>query len=144
MSVEISKSEFIRNHMKLSVPDLIAKAAEAGLEIKPGLIYGLRSKAKLDAAGATSTAPVIQPGKKAKKKVAKKKVAKLAAAPVVKPSKKAKKKAARKIAPRMAQKHASLSNGKTQGSAPVAIVFFDTAALVNSMKENFPQLAQGR
>ena len=122
MSVTVNKSEFVRNNIKLSTSDIIAKAAEAGIEIGASLIYGLRSKmnkVKLEASGAT---PVVKSGKKAKKKVAKIKSRRVVQAPV----------------------SLSNSNGKAHGSSPVAIVFFDTAALVNSMKENFPQLSQGR
>jgi DNA invertase Pin-like site-specific DNA recombinase len=143
MSVTVNKSEFVRNNIKLSTSDIIAKAAEAGIEIGASLIYGLRSKmnkVKLEASGAT---PVVKSGKKAKKKVAK---IKAASTPVVKPGKKAKKKVAKIKSRRVVQAPVSLSNsnGKAHGSSPVAIVFFDTAALVNSMKENFPQLSQGR
>jgi hypothetical protein len=120
MSTKVNKSEFVRSNLKLDVADIIAKGAEAGLVITPGLVYGLRSKAKLAAAG---VAPAVKPGKKAKKK-------------------------ARKIAIRTAQRHVPApraSNGSSKVSpTPVAIVFFDSNALVNSMRENFPQLSQGR
>jgi hypothetical protein len=73
-------SEFIRNHPKLSVADLIQEAAKHGLDIKKNLIYNVRSKDRTAAEGA-GEAP-------ARKKVSKK--AKVAAVKAKKVSKKAK------------------------------------------------------
>jgi len=39
-----NNSEFIRNHSKLSVADLIAEAAKQGLTIKKSLVYNVRSR----------------------------------------------------------------------------------------------------
>ena len=42
---EVNKSDFIREHLSLSTPDIVAKAKEAGLDIAPTLVYKVRSRA---------------------------------------------------------------------------------------------------
>jgi hypothetical protein len=74
-----NRSEFIRNHPKLSVADLIAEAAKQGLDIKKNLIYNTRSK---DRKETDEGAPV---GKKKVSKKAKVAAAKVKAAPVQDP-----------------------------------------------------------
>jgi hypothetical protein len=135
---EKNHSDFIRKHPKLSVADLIQEGAKQGMDIKKNLIYNVRSKDR-KAAGETGAAPTV------KKKVSKKPVAAVAkakAAPTKKVSKKAKV-AAAKGTPRVvrAQEAQMVTPMKTAATmrAPVAIVFFDSEALVRGMKEGFPQ-----
>jgi hypothetical protein len=129
-------SEFIRNHPKLSVADLILEASKQGLSIKKNLIYNVRSKSR----NATDEdTPVV------KKKVSKKaKVAAVKAKAVSKKVSKKAKVAAVKITHRRAARTqeapaALVAQNGTVTRQPVAIVFFDSDALIKGMKAGFPQ-----
>ena len=121
MSKRKNLSEFIRNHPNLSIEGLIQEGSKKGLVITKNYIYNIRSKDRL------------ADGEAVRKKVSKK--AKVA---VVKGQK-----------PRKAQPSVELGTQAVPTSVkalvaqsvamrpPVAIVFFDSDALVKGMREGF-------
>ena len=128
-----NRSEFIRNHPKLSVADLIAEAAKQGLDIKKNLIYNTRSK---DRKETDEGAPV---GKKKVSKKAKVAAAKVKAAPSKKKVSKKAKVAAAKVKAAPVQDPVVVSRGlvsrKSSGSKmtlTVTLDVHDPSSLKNS------------
>ncbi len=60
-----SKSDFIRAHSDLSVKDLVAAGAAKGIELSPGLIYGVRAAKGPKASKATGAKRGRRPGTQA-------------------------------------------------------------------------------
>jgi len=149
MSSRKNLSEFIRNHPDLGTDELIQEASKKGLVITQNYIYNIRSKDRI-AAGA---APKKKVSKKAKVEASvkvKEAPVKVKEAPVKKKvSKKAKVAAVRGPKPRKTQPPVELGIQAAPTSVkalvaqsvamrpPVAIVFFDSDALVKGMREGF-------
>lgn len=156
---EKNQSEFIRKHPKLSVIDLIQEASKQGMTINKNLVYNVRSKDRMAAEAAGGT-PVVRRKKAAKKPATIK--AKVASTGKKKVSKKAKVAAVKGTRPRAIRAQVAPVTPVTPAApvvvpvipvtpaapvvqsvatmrSPVAIVFFDSDALVKGMREGFPQ-----